>query len=303
MTNDKDWIQLMLSASASNSEKLGDTLSELGALAVTFQDSGDEPIYEPLPGEQRFWSQTHVIGLFPGDSDIDGLVSALQQRLDSDSMPECRIQRLAERDWERVWLDHFRPMQFGQRLWVCPTNTAPPDPDAINLLLDPGLAFGTGTHPTTALCLEALAMIAVSGKRVLDYGCGSGILGIAAALLGAAGVQAIDIDHQALLATRENAQRNAVADRVETGLPAELSPDQHYDVLLANILSGPLIALAPDLARRVTGNGSLILSGILANQADEVIRHYESWFHFEPRRQRQEWVCLLGHKIQPELAP
>jgi len=249
-TTNQDWVQLMLGATAGDSERLGDILSELGALAVTFQDSGDEPIYEPSPGEQRLWSQTNVIGLFDGDTDVDQLIAALKQQLGNTTLPECRIQRLADRDWERVWLEHFQPMQFGPRLWVCPTHMAPPDPAAINLMLDPGLAFGTGTHPTTAQCLEALGEIDVAGQRVLDYGCGSGILAIAAALLGAETVWAVDIDRQALLATRENARRNNVSKRIETGLPTELPANLQYDVLLANILSGPLIELAKTLAER-----------------------------------------------------
>jgi ribosomal protein L11 methyltransferase len=301
MTNNQDWIQLMLSTTAEDSESLGDILSELGALAVTFQDIGDEPIYEPLPGEHRFWSQTHVIGLFASDTDTDKLIVTLKKRLDSDTLPECRIQRLADRDWERVWLEHFKPMQFGPRLWVCPTHTTPPDPDAVNLMLDPGLAFGTGTHPTTAQCLEALAEIDVAGRRVLDYGCGSGILAIAAALLGAETVWAIDIDRQALLATTENARRNAVSQRIETGLPGEQAAEPKFDILLANILSGPLIELAETLAKQVAPTGTLILSGILVEQADELIRHYGTWFQFEPRRQHQEWACLVARRSGQDL--
>jgi ribosomal protein L11 methyltransferase len=298
MTNEQDWIQLMLSATPDDAEALADMLSELGALAVTLQDLGDEPIYEPLPGEHRLWSRTHVIGLFAADSDTEKLVQALKQRLAVTALPDCRIKRLPDRDWERVWLEHFKPMQFGPGLWVCPTNMSPPDPTAINLLLDPGLAFGTGTHPTTALCLEALAEIDVDGRRVLDYGCGSGILAIAAARLGAASVWAIDIDTQALLATRANAQRNAVTEHIETGLPAELPGQQTFDLLVANILSGPLLELAAEFAERVTPDGTLILSGILAEQADDVIRRYHDWFHFEARRQREEWVCLVATRCR-----
>jgi len=294
MTNNQEWIQLMLSASAKEADALGDILSELGAMAVTLQDLGDEPIYEPLPGEQKLWSQTHVIGLFAAGTDIDQLTQALKSRLDVDILPNCRVKRLADRDWERVWLEHFKPMQFGPGLWVCPTSSTPPDPEAINLLLDPGLAFGTGTHPTTALCLEALAEIDVERQSVLDYGCGSGILAIAAARLGADSVWAIDIDGQALQATRDNARRNNVDEYINTGFPDDLPKSQHFDTLLANILSGPLTELAADLAGRVNPDGKLILSGILAEQADDVIGHYSDWFHFEPRRQREEWVCLVA---------
>jgi ribosomal protein L11 methyltransferase len=201
MTNNQDWIQLMLKATADDSEGLGEVLTELGAMAITFQDIGDEPIYEPLPGEHTLWSHTHVIGLFSPDTDTERLIQALQSRIGKAALFDYHIKKLADRDWERVWLEHFKPMQFAPKLWVCPTTAIPPDPQAINLMLDPGLAFGTGTHPTTALCLEALAEHQITHKNVLDFGCGSGILAIAAARLGATSVWAVDIDRQALLAT------------------------------------------------------------------------------------------------------
>jgi ribosomal protein L11 methyltransferase len=207
------------------------------------------------------------------------------------------VKHLANQDWERVWIDHFKPMQFGKKLWVCPTAHTPPDPDAINLMLDPGLAFGTGTHPTTALCLEVLSELDINNKHVLDYGCGSGILAIAAACLGAASVWAIDIDEQALQATIENAQRNHVYDQVITELPDGLPNDTCFDILLANILSEPLIELAPYFATLVDTKGILVLSGILAKQADAVCQAYKPWFSFDTPRQREDWVCLTATRL------
>jgi ribosomal protein L11 methyltransferase len=243
------------------------------------------------------WSQTRVIGLFEADTRVDDLLHHLKHTLNVDELPDCMIKQLANQNWERVWIDHFKPMQFGPKLWVCPTAYTPPDPDAINLILDPGLAFGTGTHATTAQCLEALPLLDINNKQVLDYGCGSGILAIAAARLGAATVWAIDIDEQALQATTENALRNKVDKQVIPELPDGLPDDARFDILLANILSGPLITLAPHFATRLNTNGTLILSGILAEQADAVCQAYKPWFHFEPPRQRDNWVCLLAQRL------
>jgi ribosomal protein L11 methyltransferase len=201
-----------------------------------------------------------------------------------------------DKDWEREWMDDFRPLQFGSRLWIVPSWHQPPDPDAANLSLDPGLAFGTGTHPTTALCLEWLDGQDVGGQQVIDYGCGSGILGLAALLLGADHVTGVDTDQQALEASRENARRNEVDEsRLDLYLPGD-EPGTVADVMLANILAQPLIGLAPHLAGKVKAGGHLVLSGILSSQAREVMAAYEPWFIMDEPEQREEWIRLTGRR-------
>jgi ribosomal protein L11 methyltransferase len=201
---------------------------------------------------------------------------------------------LEERDWVRAWMDNFHPMRFGRRLWICPTHCDPPEPAAVNIRLDPGLAFGTGTHPTTALCLDWLDGADLAGKSVLDYGCGSGILAIAAAKLGAKRVWAVDIDPQALLASDDNASENEVEDRIELFHPAELPTSLRVDVLLANILAGVLVRLAPEFGQRVKPGGRLALSGILEQHADVVQAVFSRDFAFDPPRRREDWVLLEG---------
>lgn len=296
-TNSQHWLQIMLSTTPETCDDIIEVLSEAGAIAVTLQDSADEPVYEPPPGEELLWSQTRVIGLFEADTRVDDLLYHLKTALEVDELPNCMVKQLANQDWERVWIDHFKPMQFGKNLWVCPTAHTPPDPGAINLMLDPGLAFGTGTHPTTALCLEVISELDMKDRHILDYGCGSGILAIAAARLGAASVWAIDIDEQALQATFENAQRNDVSDQVITELPDGLPNDTDFDILLANILSGPLIELAPYFASLVRAEGTLVLSGILAEQADKVRQAYKNWFDFAEPLKREDWVCLTATRL------
>jgi len=302
MATSQHWLQIMLSTTPETCDDIVDVLSEAGAIAVTLQDCADEPVYEPLPGEEKLWSQTRIIGLFEADTRVDDLLHHLKTALKVDELPNCMIKHLANQDWERVWIDQFKPMQFGDKLWVCPSAHTPPDPGAINLMLDPGLAFGTGTHATTAQCLEALPQLSINNKQVLDYGCGSGILAIAAARLGAASIWAIDIDEQALLATTENALRNNVAEHITAELPDGLPTDARFDILLANILSGPLIELAPYFATLLPHDGTLILSGILAEQTSEVCQAYKPWFSFEKPSQRDNWVCLKA-KRQDNLAP
>lgn len=295
MSSNPQWLQILFDATPENAELLSDLLSEAGALAVTLQDRGDEPILEPAPGDDRLWSETCVIGLFDADTDSSDILHHIRQALPEGSIGDCRVKRLADQDWERMWLQHFQPMRFGQRLWVCPTAYDAPDPDAVNIILDPGLAFGTGTHPTTALCLEWLDRHDVRGQDVIDYGCGSGILAIAAARLGARRVYAVDIDTQALLACEENAQRNGVAALVHPGNPAEL-PARPVDCLLANILANPLMELAETFSRLVRPGGSLVLSGLLTEQEAQVRSRYEAWFDLSTAAHRDNWLCLSGQR-------
>ena len=288
------WLQLSLQAIDHTAEQLEDALLQVGALAVTLHDAGDQPVLEPGPGETPLWPQTCVTGLFDAQTDIEVIKRQLHCILHTPILPECRLAELEERDWVRVWMDDFHPMRFGQRLWICPTTQTPPDPDAINIRLDPGLAFGTGTHPTTALCLEWLDGVDMTEQTVLDYGCGSGILAIAAAKLGARWVWAVDIDPQALLASDDNAAENDVENRLTLAEPAELPPTLIVDVLVANILAGVLVRLAPEFARRVKPGGRLALSGILEQHADAVQAAFARDFTFARPRQREDWVLLEG---------
>ncbi|MEW5838623.1 MAG: 50S ribosomal protein L11 methyltransferase [Pseudomonadota bacterium] len=283
------WRQITLSAPRSQTERLEDTLLELGAVSVTLQDAADVPVLEPLPGETPLWPEVNVVGLFeheidPTEIDIELLALGIP--------PGVWIQ-VEDQDWERAWMDQFHPLQFGQRLWIVPSWLPAPDPAAVNILLDPGLAFGTGTHPTTALCMQWLDGADMQDKSVLDYGCGSGILAIAALKLGAAHAWGIDIDPQALSATADNAARNAIeSERLQTGLPNALPTDARFDVLLANILMGPLIELAPTLTRHVKPGGQLVLSGLLAEQAQGVMAAYAADFDFTPPALQDGWARL-----------
>lgn len=293
------WIQLQIPADPDNADQLEDLLMEMGADAVSMEDAADQPLYEPDPGTTPLWRQTHVTGLFESGRDIDQLCSAIKDawhQQTQQSLPEIDVTLVEDKDWERAWMDDFKPLQFGERLWIVPSWHEAPDPAAANLLLDPGLAFGTGTHPTTALCLEWLDGQDVAGQQVIDYGCGSGILGLAALLLGADHVIGVDTDPQALEASRDNARRNGVDDRrLDLYLPAD-EPDTRADVMLANILAQPLIGLASRLAAKVRPGGHLVLSGILSNQAREVMAAYEPWFIMDEPVQREEWVRLTGRR-------
>lgn len=287
------WLELTLSATPADADALSDALDAAGAAAVTLRDAADQPIFEPPPGASKVWDQTEVIGLFESDVDVDGLLLGLSAQLGH--LPVWRLQPLEDRDWVRAWMDDYRPMRFGERLYVVPRDMTPPDPDAINLRLDPGLAFGTGTHPTTALCLRWLDAADLQGKTVIDYGCGSGILAIAALLLGAARVIAVDNDPQALIATTDNARDNAVADRLDTYLPEDC-PNPIADVLVANILAAPLISLAPTFQGLLRPGGLITLSGILANQGEQVATAYADGFVMRPATELDGWLRLDGER-------
>jgi len=287
------WLQISLNAGELNPEDVSDCFTELGAISVTLLDAEDEPLLEPPPGATPLWSHTRVVGLFEDGTDPAHLKQQITDVLGAAVSNRLGIETLDDRDWERAWMDDFHPMCFGERLWICPSNAEPPDPNAINLMLDPGLAFGTGTHPTTALCLEWLDAHPPTGMIVVDYGCGSGILAIAALKLGASEVWAVDNDPQALVATWDNASRNAVLENLHVISPDEL-PDIKADVVLANILVGPLIKLAPRFGSLVRPGGQVVLSGILADQAKGITEAYQSGFDLEPTARRDEWVRIVG---------
>ena len=288
------WRQLSVAAEEAHTESLSDRFFELGALSVSFQDEGDQPLFEPKPGEIPLWRKTRVIALFEEEVDLSQVRSAILDSLDGLNLSNWREEEIQDRAWERAWLDHFKPMQFGRRLWIVPTGFAFPEQEgAVCVNLDPGLAFGTGTHPTTALCLQWLDGQELQGKTVLDFGCGSGILSIAALLLGAQKAVAIDIDPQALTATIDNARKNGVEERVDCYLPSRM-PKLKADLLLANILANPLIELSAQLADTVRPEGSIVLSGILREQADAVISAYEAHFAMEEPVYLDDWVRLEG---------
>ena len=289
------WQRFTLALEKLDRDKVEEALLEAGALSVTLEDGGDEPLYEPDPEEPVLWSDTRLTALFPGDADLETVKKGLLVSLGLKHLPVHGVESLEDRDWSREWLKDFKPMRFGKRLWIVPTAYPPPDPQAVNLILDPGLAFGTGNHATTALCLEWLDSADVAGKEVLDYGCGSGILAIAAARLGAKSIWAVDHDPQALTATRDNAARNGVAAKIRACPPAAL-PDVQADMLLANILVRPLVDLAPLFARRLKPGGALVLSGILGNQEPDLRRAYGPHFELAPAAHRQEWLRLEGRR-------
>jgi ribosomal protein L11 methyltransferase len=290
------WIELRLSANEDTSEKYSDWLSACGAQAVTFIDAQDTPIYEPLPGDEViYWHNTVVMGLFEANHDMDKTISYLQGIHPDKKEMAYKLEQLEDKDWEREWMDNFHPMKFGQRLWICPSWLDVPDPTAVNVMLDPGLAFGTGTHPTTALCLTWLDGLDLEGKTVVDFGCGSGILSLAALKLGAKKVIGIDIDPQALQASKANAERNGVDDRLELFLPKN-QPSLKADVVVANILAGPLRELAPTIIEFVAPNGLLALSGILEEQANKLQTIYGQWCEMDAIAVEDEWIRLSGKK-------
>jgi ribosomal protein L11 methyltransferase len=290
------WIQLRLSANEDTSEKYSDWLSACGAQAVTFIDAQDTPIYEPLPGDEViYWHNTVVMGLFDASHDMDKTITYLKSIHPDKNNMAYKLEQLEDKDWEREWMDNFHPMKFGERLWICPSWREVPDPTAVNVMLDPGLAFGTGTHPTTALCLIWLDGLDLVGKTVVDFGCGSGILSLAALKLGAKKVIGIDIDPQALQASKANAERNGIADRLELFLPKD-QPSFKADVVVANILAGPLRELAPTIIEFVAPNGHLALSGVLEEQANELQNIYSHWCDMDAIAVQDEWVRLSGKK-------
>lgn len=268
-----------------------------GACSVTLSDAGDDPVLEPGIGETPLWADTRITGLFPETADLARLESDLLEELDLEALPPHRVEALADRPWEREWLKDFAPMCFGRRLWICPGDHEINAANAVVLNLDPGLAFGTGTHPTTALCLEWLDSLPLQEKTVLDFGCGSGILALAAIKLGCAAASATDNDPQAVTATWQNALRNEVSDRL-TVQHSSRPIEGRFDVVVANILAGPLIELAENISSAVADAGFVTLSGVLYEQVEEVMAAYEPWIKFLPavcrEQDGQTWARLTG---------
>ncbi|HLR16343.1 MAG TPA: 50S ribosomal protein L11 methyltransferase [Alcanivoracaceae bacterium] len=288
------WLQLHYPTDQAQAEFVEELMLGLGAYSVSLTDSADEPIFEPPPGTTPLWRQVTITALFAADINQEALLLEIAQQMGG--LPaDLVFEPLAEQAWERAWMADFHPMQFGERLWIVPSWTEPPEPNAVNLHLDPGLAFGTGTHETTALCLTWLEGLDLQGKTVLDYGSGSGVLAIAALLLGAEAAFACDIDPQALLATRENAKLNGVSERLFCMPPEEL-PARQYEVVVANILAEPLVNLADHILGFCAPNAHLGLSGILLDQAEMVRDAYSGKTHLEPNTTMGEWVLVHGRR-------
>lgn len=288
------WLQISFAAAPDEVAPLMDALEATGALSVSVKGDDAELRLQTALEETALWQRNDVTALYPESTDVDAIVRQVRAQLATEP-PAPRIDLLPDADWASAWKAQYRPLKVGRNLWICPSWLAPPDPTAVNILLDPGLAFGTGDHPTTGLCLEWLAEQELRGRDVIDYGCGSGILAIAALKLGARAAHAVDIDPQALRVSRENAERNAVATRLTITPPETLPREHQADIVIANILAQPLIDLAPRLRDLVRPAGRLLLTGLLLEQANDVRSAYDAAFAFE-RRERGEWVLFVGHR-------
>lgn len=291
------WLQLKIVAPRDQVEPIENAVLAAGAVSVTFQDNGDQPILEPGLGEAPLWDQVKITGLFDADIDTRATSEKIEKHL-RQPFSGFHWEQLEDKDWEREWMNNYHAICCGEKLWICPSWQTPPEPEKINLMLDPGLAFGTGTHPTTFMCMQWIDQQDFTGQHIIDYGCGSGILGIATLLMGAKQVIGVDIDPQALLATVENAKRNNLADDAMPVFLPNRCPETQADVMLANILAGPLAELAPSLNKLTKLGGKICLSGILAGQANAVKAAYAPWFDFDPIAQQEEWVRITGTKVR-----
>lgn len=288
------WQQIVCQTTSRFQDTVVGQMEAADAVSITWQDAEDDPILEPKPGEMRLWDNLVITALYEIDADLSSLLLTLELNKADWQIGSVQLETVEDQPWERAWMDSFQPMCFGKRLWIYPSWIEIPDDDTVKLLLDPGLAFGTGTHPTTALCLEWLDGQDMDGKTVLDYGCGSGVLAIAALKLGAKHAVGTDIDPQALQATHDNAERNGIDPAsLHTCYPQDL-PSQTYDVVMANILAGPLAELAPALLAALRPGGQLILSGILAEQADSITDTYRVSLDNLGIEQKDDWIRVSG---------
>jgi len=291
------WWQFSLNCQASELEQVENLMMELGAVSISLSDAGDEPIYEPLPGDNPVWQESIVAATFDGASDHECLYQQLTSQLPDHLARGVRLKTLQDQDWDQAYKQHFHPLQCAPDLWIVPSWSEPPDPAATIIQLDPGLAFGTGSHPTTALCLAWLGTSDIDGRRVIDFGCGSGILAIAAIKLGARQVIAVDIDAQALTACHSNMEVNGInSEQIQVMLPEALD-ESTVDLLIANILAGPLLKLAPRFAELVEPGGQILLSGILKTQLEDIQLAYQPYFNLDPASFREDWVCISGNRL------
>lgn len=291
------WKEITLPTSSANIEHIEDTLLELGACSVTIKDAEDQPILEPAVGEIPLWDKMLITALFTQEHNLNNIEKEIHSLFESVDHKAITTREFKDQDWERSWMDDFHPMRFGKRLWICPSWQNPPDKNAVNVILDPGLAFGTGTHQTTSLCLEWLDKHINDTDLVIDYGCGSGILAIAALKLGAKQAVGIDNDPQAIIASKNNSDKNKISrDQFKVYLPHEQQNDLTADVLVANILAKPLMTLAPNICNSIKINGKFALSGILREQADEVANVYSAYCNIDKIIHRDDWVLISGTK-------
>ncbi|MBL4580635.1 MAG: 50S ribosomal protein L11 methyltransferase [Gammaproteobacteria bacterium] len=295
------WQQLRVQVRSDQIEPLEQLLLDYGGLSISYLDAKDQPVFQKEPGSTPLWDLVDLVCLFEQGANLDGLLFLLRQHAAIEDKGSLTLEVLEDQAWERSWMADFKAMKFGERLWVCPSWQDPPEPNAINIMLDPGLAFGSGSHATTSMCLQWLEKNVRDDSTVIDYGCGSGILAIAAVLLGAPRVIAVDNDPQAITATIENAKRNHIPEGViETYLPVQLPDDRaglQSDILVANILAEPLMQLAEDLSHLVKPRGCIALSGLLAEQADGLLDHYSAWFEMDEAVLREEWAQLSGTRL------
>ena len=295
-----NWQQLKIQIIPEHVDFIEPQLLAAGAVSITYLDAEDQPVFQEELDSTPLWDSLVLCALFEEDTELGELLGWLGSNASIVNRASLEVEKIEDQAWERSWMDNFSAMQFGEKLWICPSWQEPPDPTATNIMLDPGLAFGSGSHATTALCLQWLATQDLQGKDIVDYGCGSGILAIAAALLGAQSVQGVDNDPQAVLATNDNCERNGLLQgRVGTFLPEEydsISTPESVDILLANILAAPLLSLASKFASLVKPHGSIVLSGLLAEQADAITEVYSEWFEMSAAVQREDWIRLSGIK-------
>ncbi|MBT4663248.1 MAG: 50S ribosomal protein L11 methyltransferase [Methylococcales bacterium] len=290
------WKQLSVITDQQHAPALSDLFSQLGAVSVTYLDALDEPLYEPELGETKIWEQTRVVALFEMSVHAEVVELLVGQQFPRFSLKDWRLDILQDQVWERTWMAHFKPMLFGDRLWVCPSGSEQESPETVCMTLDPGLAFGTGTHATTALCLEWLARYDLKDKTVLDYGCGSGILAIASVLLGANHVAAVDIDTQAITATKNNAAKNNIDSKIDCYLPDDC-PAIQADIVVANILANPLIEMVQPILTLLNSGGHIVLSGILSEQAGHVMEAYSPFCQLQEPVYEGDWCRIVGIKL------
>lgn len=293
------WIQAIVDINAQQSQEIEDLLMAIGADAITLKDGANQPIYEPPLGTTPLWDQLKLVALFDAEKPLQlqmQQLKALYEQETQQTFPNYKLELVEDKDWVREWMDTFKPMPFGQRLWICPSWLEPEDANAVNLKLDPGLAFGTGTHATTSLCLKWLDGQQLENRSIVDFGCGSGILGIAAMLLGGSDLLGIDIDPQAVLASNENSERNGLnPNHYHYCLPNQ-APRQQADVVLANILAGPLVELKESILSYLKPGGDLVLSGILASQGQTVAKSYEAECDILSIDEEDGWVRICAKK-------
>lgn len=288
------WQQLKIQLRSDLIDPLERHLLANGAISISYLDAENQAIFQLEPGSTPLWDNSYLLCLFDETADLEALLQWLRQHPAVINKRSLQVEVLEDQDWERSWMQDFKAMQFGDKLWICPSWQTPPDSDSINIMLDPGLAFGSGSHATTSMCLRWLAQAQLEGSEVIDYGCGSGVLAIAAALLGASRVHGVDNDPQAIVATLDNSHRNNIDDAVLSACLPEALPQMQADILLANILAEPLLQLAEKFSLLLKPGGKIVLSGLLREQADTLLNTYARWFVMDTPAMEMEWVRLSG---------